>query len=157
MTKCNAGYSDEDCCNKDELEGCKGCENLNKDYDLVDQAIESAQCRIYRVRVDDTMTYAHQQKAFNQKELSELTIKALQFYKDNALNPRRVEGKNEPSGMRDATDEEIQSVDDYIESISSKQILLDVKEIETVIGLRDDGKYCKFEDDYLITVTKNNK
>lgn len=56
--------------------------------------------------------------------------------------------------FREATTEERTSVDNYIKSISHETITLDVKEIENVLNIRDDGKYCKFIDKYLITVTR---
>ena len=58
--------------------------------------------------------------------------------------------------FREATTEERTSVNNYIESISHELITLDVEEIENVINIRDDGKYCKFTDKYLITVTRRS-
>lgn len=55
----------------------------NKDelFFLIDRAIESARCRIYRVKANIGESYAHQVKAENQNELMGITIKALQTYK----------------------------------------------------------------------------
>lgn len=56
--------------------------------------------------------------------------------------------------FRKATAEERLSVNNYIKSISHELITLDVEEIENVLNIRGDGKYCKFTDKYLITVTR---
>lgn len=56
--------------------------------------------------------------------------------------------------FREATEEERASTDNYIKSISHELITLDVEEIENVLNIRDDGKYCKYTDKYLITVTR---
>lgn len=56
--------------------------NTNKQLTLIDQAIESARCRIYRVKANIGESYAHQVKAENQTELMGITIKALEFYKE---------------------------------------------------------------------------
>lgn len=56
--------------------------------------------------------------------------------------------------FREAITEERTSVNNYIKSISHELITLDVEEIENVLNIRDDGKYCKFTDKYLITVTR---
>lgn len=53
--------------------------------DLIDQAIESARCRIYRLKQNYGDTLAHQTKAKNQQELMKITIKALEFYRDTGL------------------------------------------------------------------------
>lgn len=50
--------------------------------DLINQAIESAQCRIYRLKQNEGSTLAHQVKAKNQQELMNITIKALEYYRD---------------------------------------------------------------------------
>ena len=54
----------------------------------------------------------------------------------------------------EATVEERTSVNNYIKSISHELITLDVEEIENVLNIREDGKYCRFTDKYLITVTR---
>ena len=67
----------------------KDIDNLpNEELKLIDQAIESAKCRIYRLRANsgDSCTEAHQIKAKNQEELMNITIKALEFYKNNKNN-----------------------------------------------------------------------
>ena len=51
---------------------------------LINQAIESARCRIYRLKQTEGNTLAHQKKAENQQELMKITIKALEFYRDNS-------------------------------------------------------------------------
>lgn len=61
---------------------CKDCRNYNKEYVLIERAIESAKCRIYRLKANSGSTEAHQKKAENQQELMEITIRALEFYKD---------------------------------------------------------------------------
>ena len=61
---------------------CKDCHNYNKEYDLIDRAIESAKCRIYRLKKNSGSSKEHQIKAKNQKELMDITIKALEFYRD---------------------------------------------------------------------------
>ena len=50
---------------------------------LIDQAIESAQCRIYRLKANPGSTEAHQKKAENQQELMKITIEALEKYKES--------------------------------------------------------------------------
>ena len=54
----------------------------DKEHDLINQAIESAKCRIYRLKANSGSTEAHQKKAENQQELMEITIRALEFYRD---------------------------------------------------------------------------
>lgn len=49
-------------CNKTCKEGCS-C--YNHEYDLIEQAIESARCRIYRLKQHNATTLAHQKKAKN--------------------------------------------------------------------------------------------
>ena len=46
--------------------------------DLIKRAIESAKCRLYKVRVRDSYSINHQQKAENQTELMNITIEALE-------------------------------------------------------------------------------
>lgn len=67
---------------KDELNSCKECPYYDHEYDLVERAIESAKCRIYRIKKNTKMSKAHQVKAENQVELMKITIKALEFYRD---------------------------------------------------------------------------
>jgi hypothetical protein len=55
--------------------------NTNEQLALIDQAIESARCRIYRLKQNPGESYAHQIKTENQIELMDITIKALEFYK----------------------------------------------------------------------------
>lgn len=55
---------------------------MNDELKLIDQAIESAKCRIYRLRVSDTASETHQKKAENKKELMRVTIKALESYRE---------------------------------------------------------------------------
>lgn len=49
---------------------------------LIKQAIESAKCRIYKINyvMDGNISSLHQKKAENQKELMEITVKALERY-----------------------------------------------------------------------------
>ena len=92
MYRCDLGYTiEEDLmprerCHCDDsrlnVKSCKECEHYNHEYDLINQAIESAQCRIYRLKVNEGSTLAHQMKAKNQQELMRITIKALEFYRD---------------------------------------------------------------------------
>lgn len=49
---------------------------------VIHMAIESAKCRIYRLKANSLSTDAHQKKVENQQELMEVTIKALEFYRD---------------------------------------------------------------------------
>lgn len=46
--------------------------------DLIKRAIESAECRLYKVRARDSYSFEHQQKAENQTEIMEITIEALE-------------------------------------------------------------------------------
>lgn len=89
MYRCNMGYEVKEdlippnMCNSDgHLDSCKDCRNYNTEYDLVERAIESAKCRIYRLKVNSGSTEVHQKKAENQQELMEITIKALEFYRN---------------------------------------------------------------------------
>ena len=59
-------------------------DNFVHEYDLINQAIESAKCRIYRLKQNEGDTLAHQKKAKNQQELMKVTIKALEYYRENA-------------------------------------------------------------------------
>lgn len=58
MYRCGMGYELQDNlvppdrCNSDgHPDFCKDCRNYNKEYDLVERAIESAKCRIYRLKL----------------------------------------------------------------------------------------------------------
>ena len=92
MDRCKLGYVVEedlipkDKCHYDDakinVSSCKDCEHYNHEYDLINQAIESAKCRIYRLKQNEGSTLAHQMKAKNQQELMKITIKALEFYRD---------------------------------------------------------------------------
>lgn len=89
MRICNMGYEVEEdlipperCHPDNRPDFCKDCRNYNKEYDLINQAIESAKCRIYRLKANSGSTEAHQKKAENQQELMKITIKALEFYRD---------------------------------------------------------------------------
>lgn len=55
--------------------------NKEELFFLIDRAIESARCRIYRVKANIGESYAHQIKTEKQTELMGITIKALEFYK----------------------------------------------------------------------------
>ena len=48
------------------------------DQKLLQQAIESAKCRIYRLKTNQGDTLAHQMKAENQIELQKITVAALE-------------------------------------------------------------------------------
>lgn len=63
-------------------DSCKDCRNYNTEYDLIERAIESAKCRIYRLKANSGSTEVHQKKTENQQELMEITIKALEFYRN---------------------------------------------------------------------------
>lgn len=91
MWKCENGYSIKEDntpperCHYDEkynIKSCKECNYYNNEYDLINQAIESAKCRIYRLKQNEGSTLAHQKKAKNQQELMKITIKALEYYRD---------------------------------------------------------------------------
>lgn len=56
--------------------------NKEELFFLIDRAIESARCRIYRLKQNPGESYAHQIKTENQNELMGITIKALDFYKE---------------------------------------------------------------------------
>lgn len=91
MWKCNMGYSigddnmPPDRCHdicKFDYKSCKECSSYNHEYDLIEQAIESAKCRIYRLKQNEGSTLAHQKKAKHQQKLMDITIKALEYYRD---------------------------------------------------------------------------
>ena len=89
MERCSMGYEVEEdlipperCHSDGHPESCKDCRNYNKEYDLIERAIESAKCRIYRLKANSGSTEAHQIKAKNQEELMNITIRALEFYRD---------------------------------------------------------------------------
>lgn len=89
MNRCEMGYEVQDdlvpperCHSDGYPDSCKDCRNYNKEYDLIEQAIESAKCRIYRLKANPGNTEAHQIKAKNQEELMNITIRALEFYRD---------------------------------------------------------------------------
>ena len=92
MRRCEMGYEIQEdlipperchCYNIDvPYENWKDCHNYNKEYDLIERAIESAKCRIYRLKANSGSTEIHQKKAENQQELMEITIRALEFYRD---------------------------------------------------------------------------
>lgn len=93
MWKCNMGYSigddkmPPDRCNytnKYDIKSCKECSSYNHEYDLIEQAIESARCRIYRLKQNEGNTLAHQKKAEHQRDLLKITIKALEYYRDES-------------------------------------------------------------------------
>lgn len=93
MWKCNMGYpigddnmpSDRCHCDGNYIfKSCKECPSYNHEYDLIEQAIESAKCRIYRLKQNEGNTLAHQKKAEHQRELMEITIKALEYYRDES-------------------------------------------------------------------------
>ena len=93
MWKCRMGYpvSEDNLpperCHWDgkfDINSCKECSDYNHEYDLINQAIESAKCRIYRLKQNEGSTIAHQKKANNQQKLMEITIKALEYYRDES-------------------------------------------------------------------------
>lgn len=59
--------------------------NAEATITLIDRAIESAKCRIYRLKQHGDATISHQKKAENQQELMRITIKALELYKNTVL------------------------------------------------------------------------
>lgn len=69
---------------KFDVGSCEECADYNHEYDLIEQAIESAKCRIYRLKQNEGSTLAHQKKAKHQRELMEVTIKALEYYRDES-------------------------------------------------------------------------
>lgn len=91
MRICNMGYEVEEdlippdrCHCDDHPDSCEDCYNYNKEYGLINRAIESAKCRIYRLKANHGSTETHQKKAENQQELMEITIRALEFYRDES-------------------------------------------------------------------------
>lgn len=89
MQRCEMGCEIQDdlvppekCHSDSHPKSCKDCRNYNREYDLVERAIESAKCRIYRLKANPGDTEAHQIKAKNQEELMNITIRALEFYRD---------------------------------------------------------------------------
>ena len=59
MNRCNIGYEFQNdlvppdrCYSDGHPDFCKDCCNYNKEYDLVERAIESAKCRIYRLKAN---------------------------------------------------------------------------------------------------------
>ena len=93
MYRCEMGYEIEkdntphERCHSDikfKITNCKECPHYNKEFDLIDQAIKSARCRIYRLDKYMGNTLTHQVKAKNQQELMRITINALEYYRDNA-------------------------------------------------------------------------
>ncbi len=73
-------------CHSDEqfyIDSCKECSAYDHRYDIIDQAIESAKCRIYRLKANRGESFAHQKKAENQIQLMNITIDALECYKEN--------------------------------------------------------------------------
>lgn len=46
--------------------------------DLIKRAIESARCRLYKVRARESYSVEHQHKAENQTEIMDITIEALE-------------------------------------------------------------------------------
>lgn len=93
MYRCGMGYAIEEdyspplrCHNQNKYDypNCKHCPCYNHEYDLINQAIESAKCRIYRLKANEGSTLAHQIKAKNQQELMKITIKALEYYRDES-------------------------------------------------------------------------
>lgn len=53
-------------------------ENMSEKQALIERAIESAKCRIYRVRANVGKSLEHQIKADNQAEIQQVTIDALE-------------------------------------------------------------------------------
>lgn len=47
--------------------------------DVIRRAIESAKCRIYRVKADKFCSEQYQKKAYRQEEIQRATIKALEL------------------------------------------------------------------------------
>ena len=92
MWRCNDGYEIEQdgtpplrChnINKYDYRTCKqDCPAYNHEYDLVEQAIESAKCRIYRLKQNEGSMMTHQKRAKHQRELMQITIRALEYYRD---------------------------------------------------------------------------
>lgn len=91
MWKCNMGYhiGDDnmppDRCHwegKFDIGSCKECHSYNQEYDLIEQAIELAKCRIYKLKQNEGSILAHQRKTEHQRELMKVTIKALEYYRD---------------------------------------------------------------------------
>ena len=85
MYRCSMGYELQDNlipperCNSDgHPDSCKDCRNYNKEYDLVERAIESAKCRIYRLKAHSDNTETYQKKAENQQELMKSWQKFLE-------------------------------------------------------------------------------
>ena len=64
---------------------------------LIQQAIESSKCRIYKLNfdLDGKLSAHHQKKAENQKELMEITVNALERYDalERVIKRLETEGK----------------------------------------------------------------
>ena len=71
----------------------KNIDTCDNEYNLINQAIESANCRIYRLKQNEGSTIAHQTKAKNQQELMDITIKALEYYRDEKFNSNKKSTK----------------------------------------------------------------
>lgn len=91
MYRCNMGYEVQDnlvppdrCHSDGHPDSCKDCRNYNKEYDLIERAIKTAKCRIYWLKANSDNTETYQKKAENQQELMVMgiTIRALEFYRD---------------------------------------------------------------------------
>ena len=67
---------------KFDIGSCKECSDYNHEYDLIEQAIELAKCRIYKLKQNDGSTFSHQKRARNQQELIKITVKVLEYYRD---------------------------------------------------------------------------
>lgn len=91
MNRCKNGYPvgkdlipPERCHCYPTPDSCKDCYEYNQEYDLIDRAIESAKCRKYKVINEASGgSMRHQVKAKNQEELIGVTIRALEYYRDN--------------------------------------------------------------------------
>lgn len=91
MNRCSMGYiinkddtPPERCHNEEkyEINSCRDCSCYNKEFDLIERAIESAKCRTYRLSLHKCNTLEYQKKVVNQQELMNFTIKALEYYRD---------------------------------------------------------------------------
>lgn len=61
------------------------------EQELIERAIESAKCRIYRVKANEGESHRHQTKVANQVELQLVTIKALE--KQIAKKPTNIDNE----------------------------------------------------------------
>ena len=110
--------------------------------DVIERAIESAKCRIYRVRANVGQSLEHQVKADNQTEIQQVTIEALE--KQSFFNPKietAVESRNvyEHGYMRGKQDG-LDKADEWLRE-KLKRIVERLEELEEEYAYPDDDEY----------------